>query len=85
MPAAAASISASTMGLSPEVRYSVCLIASTFGSAAACSRNACTLVAKDSYGWCTRTSFAAIARNRSGFVFGSPGWNCTGVVGTCLG
>ena len=39
------------MGLSPEVRYRVCLMASTCGSAAACSRNACTLVANDSYGW----------------------------------
>ena len=44
------------IGESPEVRYSVCLIASTRGSAAACSMNRCTLVANDSYGWCTRTS-----------------------------
>ena len=31
-------------GESPEVRYNVCLIASTCGSAAACSRNRCTEV-----------------------------------------
>ncbi len=36
------------IGLSPEVRYSVCLIASTDGSAAACSMNRCTLVANES-------------------------------------
>ena len=42
LPASAASISASTIGESTLVRYSVCLMASTFGSAAACSRNACT-------------------------------------------
>ena len=47
LPASAASISAVTIGESPEVRYSVCLIASTFGSAAACSMNRCTLVANE--------------------------------------
>src|SRR5437588_149454 len=31
-------------------------MASTFGSAAACSMKRCTLVANDSYGWCTSTS-----------------------------
>jgi hypothetical protein len=36
------------IGLSPDVRYSVCLIASTCGSAAACSTKRCTLVAKES-------------------------------------
>lgn len=50
-PASAASISARTIGESPEVRYSVCLIASTLGSAAACSMNRCTLVENESYGW----------------------------------
>ncbi|COX53600.1 Uncharacterised protein [Mycobacterium tuberculosis] len=33
------------------MRYSVCLIASTLGSAAACSMNRCTLVENESYGW----------------------------------
>ena len=37
-------MSACTIGLSPEVRYSVCLMASTCGSRAACSRKPCTLV-----------------------------------------
>src|SRR6187551_2080032 len=37
LPAAAASMSALTIGESPDVRYSVCLMASTLGSAAACS------------------------------------------------
>ena len=36
------------MGESPEVRYKVCLMASTAGSAAACSMNRCTLVANES-------------------------------------
>ena len=35
LPACAASMRALTMGESPEVRYSVCLMANTFGSAAA--------------------------------------------------
>ena len=51
------------MGLSPEVRYSVCLMASTSGSAAACSMNACTLVAKDSYGVVQQDVAAAFDRN----------------------
>jgi hypothetical protein len=37
-----------TIGESPEVRYSVCLMANTFGSAAACSMNLCTVVEKES-------------------------------------
>jgi hypothetical protein len=37
-----------TMGLSPEVRYSVCLMARTWGSTAACSMKASTDVAKES-------------------------------------
>ena len=56
LPASAASMSASMIGESPDVRYSVCLIASTCGSAAACSMNRCTRVANESYGWCSRTS-----------------------------
>ena len=35
---------------SPPVRYSVCLIASTFGSRAACATNASTVAANESYG-----------------------------------
>ncbi len=44
------------IGESPDVRYSVCLIASTFGSAAAWARKCWTLVEKESYGWCRRMS-----------------------------
>ena len=40
-----------TIGESPEVRYSVCLIARTFGSEAASSMKRCTLVENESYGW----------------------------------
>ena len=85
LPASAAAMSASTMGLSPEVRYSVCLMASTLGSRAACSRNACTLVENDSYGWCTSTSWRAIEAKMSGAAFGSTGSRLTLVVGTCRG
>ncbi len=48
LPAAAAATRASTIGLSPDVRYSVCLMASTSGSAAACSMKACTVLEKES-------------------------------------
>ena len=37
LPFSAALISAATMGELPETRYSVCLMASTFSSSAACS------------------------------------------------
>ena len=73
------------MGLSPEVRYSVCLIASTCGSFAACSRNAWTLVANDSYGWWTSTSARRIAAKMSERPFCSRGWKASAVVGTCAG
>ncbi len=54
------------IGLScAEVRYSVCLIASTSGSRAACSRNASTEVANESYGWWTKTSPSRRTANRS--------------------
>ena len=46
-------MSAFTTGELPLTRYSVCLIASTFGSAAA-SLSRRTTVSNDSYGWCTR-------------------------------
>src|SRR6516165_650958 len=39
LPASAASTSARTMGDSADVRYSVCLMATTSGSRAACCRN----------------------------------------------
>ena len=47
LPASAASTSARTIGELFEVRYSVCLIATTSGSRAACCRN-CTTTSKDS-------------------------------------
>ena len=80
LPASAASISASTIGESPEVRYSVCLIASTFGSAAACSMKRWTLVANDSYGWCTSTSPSRRVANTDFGV--SPSANRGWVAGT---
>ena len=49
-----------------EVRYSVCLIASTAGSAAACSMNSSTEVSNESYGCWTRTSPPRIAAKMSG-------------------
>ena len=47
LPDSAASISARAIGLSRLVRYSVCLMATTFGSRAAWRRN-CTTTSKDS-------------------------------------
>ena len=47
-PRSAARMSDATIGLSPEVRYSVCLMASTSGSAAAWPMNASIDVAKES-------------------------------------
>ncbi len=41
-------MSDAAIGLSPEVRYSVCLMASTSGSAAAWAMNASTDVVKES-------------------------------------
>ena len=38
------------------MRYSVCLIASTCGSRAACSTKRTTVASKDSYGWWTSRS-----------------------------
>ena len=46
LPCSAARISDRTMGLSPDVRYSVILIASTWESAAACRTNSSTVVRK---------------------------------------
>src|SRR5215469_8031007 len=56
LPASAASIRASTISESPLVLYSVCLIASTRGSAAAETTRRCTLAVNESYGRCTSTS-----------------------------
>ncbi len=46
LPCSAARMSDSTIGLSPEVRYSVSLIVRTFGSFAACRMNSSTDVTK---------------------------------------
>ncbi len=54
-------MSASTISESPLVRYRVCLIASTRGSAAAETTRRWVLAANESYGWCTRTSRSVIA------------------------
>src|SRR5215469_5293666 len=56
LPASAALMSASTISESPLVRYSVCLIASTLGSAAAETTRRWTLAVNESYGKCTSTS-----------------------------
>ncbi len=48
LPRSVASISAGTSGESSLVRYTVCLIASTFGSATACSTKRSTEVVKES-------------------------------------
>ena len=48
LPASAAWMSDAAMGLSPEVRYSVCLMARTSGSAAAWAMNASTDVVNES-------------------------------------
>src|SRR5215472_18712975 len=63
LPASAASIRASTISESPLVRYRVCLIASTRGSAAADTTSRCTLAVNESYGWCTSTSRSEIVEN----------------------
>ena len=47
LPRSVASISAGTIGESSLVRYTVCLIASTLGSATACSTKRSTEVANE--------------------------------------
>ena len=47
-PASAASINAFIMGESPDVRYKVCLIAKTLGSAVADSKNLTTVFVNES-------------------------------------
>ncbi|MCY1303866.1 hypothetical protein D3C72_2035500 [compost metagenome] len=62
LPLRAAVISASITSDSLPVRYTVCLIATTLGSAAAsCSRSSTEL--KLSYGWCSSTSCWRITSN----------------------
>ena len=85
LPASAASIKASMMGESPDVRYRVCLMASTWGSSAACSMNRCTLVANESYGWCNSTSRCLRAANRSAGLAVSTSARCGWVEGTKVG
>src|SRR5580704_641777 len=63
LPASAASMSASTISESPLVRYSVCLMARTLGSAAAETTSRWTLAVNESYGWWTSTSCSASAAN----------------------
>ena len=55
------------MGESPEVRYKVCLIASTCGSVAAASKKRTTDELKESYGWCSKISCLLIAAKYSSF------------------
>ena len=63
LPASAASMSASTIGESPLVRYRVCLMASTRGSAAAATTSRSTVAVNESYGWCTSTSRSVSTEN----------------------
>ena len=65
LPRSAARISAGTSGESSLVRYTVCLIARTSGSATACSTKRSTEVANESYGWWTRMSPSRIAARTS--------------------
>ena len=57
-------------------------MASTFGSAAACARNACTDVENESYGWCSRMSRSRIAAKMSCARLDSTSAICRFVVGT---
>ena len=65
LPRSAARIRFWTIGESPDVRYSVCLIVRTSGSSAACAMNRSTDAVNDSYGWWTSRSPARICANRS--------------------
>ena len=56
LPRCAASMSAATIAVSPDVRYSVILIASTWSSRAASSRNRSTDAPNESNGWWTSRS-----------------------------
>jgi hypothetical protein len=54
-----------TIGLSPEVRYSVILMASTFGSTRRLADELLDRVANESYGWWTSTSPSRITAKMS--------------------
>src|SRR5258705_18902 len=62
LPFCAARASAEMIGLAPLVRYSVCLMARTWGSSAARSMKS-TTHPNDSYGRCTSTSCGRITSN----------------------
>ena len=68
-----------TIGESPDVRYSVCLIVRTSGSSAAWAMNRSTDAANESYGWWTRMSPARTAREHVGRLVlvgrQEPGWD----------
>ena len=70
-------------GLSPEVRYRLCLMQRTFGSAAASSMNFSTEPSNDSYGWCTRMSPARMAAKMSASASSSPAGARTFMRGQC--
>ena len=72
LPRSEARISEGTSEESSLVRYTVCLIASTSGSATACSTKRSTEVAKESYGWWTRMSAWRIAAKKSTGLSSSP-------------
>ena len=78
----AARMSARTIGESPDVRYSVCLIVRTSGSSAAWEMNRSTEAVNDSYGWCRKMSPARIWANRSTGSSSSVGRRRSGTTGT---
>ena len=72
LPRSAASISDGTSGESALVRYTVCLIASTWGSSTACLTKRSTELLNESYGWWTRMSASRIAAKTSASAPSSP-------------
>ena len=77
LPPRAASISARMSSEFVPVRYTVCLMATTVGSTAACRIKLITGL-NDSYGWCNKMSALRIALNTSGSMLnagGNPGTN----------
>ena len=79
LPRSAARMSDCTIGESPDVRYSVCLIVRTSGSSAAWVMNRSTDAANDSYGWWTRMSPARMAAKTSAGSSSSGGTRRGGV------
>ncbi len=73
LPLRAAWIRASTICEPSPERYSVCLIASTDGSSAACRTSSSTGL-KESNGWCSNTSPAAIVSNMASEPGRERGW-----------